>query len=89
MSDQPTDSMSPDEYLDFNTIYKGEITYEEDDTVIVVRTVDAGEDGFLIMVETEEGGAIVDLIPDAEEAVARTKELVEAFAKNEGPISLD
>lgn len=81
--EQMTDEDFKEKYFDEHTVYVGEITYEEDGTVVVVRTVDAGPDGYLIMVETEEGGAIVDLLPDKEEAVARSKEIVAALNSGE------
>jgi hypothetical protein len=37
------------------------------------------EDGFIILVDTDQGGAIIDLIPDYEEAIERCNGLANAF----------
>lgn len=38
------------------------------------------EEGFIILVETDNGGAIIDLIPEYEDAIERCENLAEAFA---------
>jgi hypothetical protein len=38
------------------------------------------EEGFIILVETENGGAIIDLIPEYEDAIERCETLAEGFS---------
>jgi hypothetical protein len=73
------DILAEEGEFDANAVYEGEIE-NEDGSITYVRVIET-PDGFVLLAEAEDhGGAIIDLLPTEEMAIARAEELVMALA---------
>jgi len=76
------------EKLEAEVLYEKELPME-DGTFSYIRIFNSPE-GFILAVETEEGaGAIIDLIPELDEAIIRAEDLASVFEEQYSELEED